>query len=492
MRQKGLYYLFILNLLISLFSGCGIQEIKQEVKEIVKVDKSAPEITNHSIETENDRVTFTFTASEKGKILYEQRCRGNLKEAKTGQNTIIFDNLPDGLYDFCTVTILDRKGNASKTIRIPPFVIQQEEVPKIEKILSVSQNEEEYFLFRSSQDGQIIFSDTCSADQKFAKLGNNRLKIRFENDYLFKGCTIQIQNRDGVFSNSLLVHHALSQPGISELDTETTPVRLATLDDNLQESSGLITIDGRIFTHNDSDQKPVLYEIDILGQIQREIKIENAAIHDWEDIAQDDRYVYIGDIGNNLGNRKDLTIYKIEKEALLTKESVSAQKIYFKYSDQNNFTYNNFSTPFDAEALISYKNHLYIFTKNWENKITRVYKLPKESGSYTIEAVEEQQLDFYVTGADYNQNIDALVLTGYGTKTAAKPHLIFYYDFHEDHFFEGESIDLQLTDIPRGFRQIEAVCFYGDDHLLLSSERFNFQILGNYPQSLFFVSLRSQ
>ena len=35
---------------------------------------------------------------------------------------------------------------------------------------------------------------------------------------------------------------------------------------------------------------------------------------DWEEISQDKDFIYIGDIGNNSGNRDDLKIYRAGKK----------------------------------------------------------------------------------------------------------------------------------------------------------------------------------
>ncbi|MCD6544741.1 MAG: hypothetical protein J7K34_09555 [Flavobacteriaceae bacterium] len=68
--------------------------------------------------------------------------------------------------------------------------------------------------------------------------------------------------------------------------------------------SGIINFDGRIITHNDSGGEHALYEIDILnGSVKRTVIIKNAQNKDWEDICQDDNFIYICDIGNNSNNR---------------------------------------------------------------------------------------------------------------------------------------------------------------------------------------------
>ena len=57
------------------------------------------------------------------------------------------------------------------------------------------------------------------------------------------------------------------------------------LQDSLKETSGLILINDRVITHNDSGGESALYEIDsVSGGISRKVIIENAPNIDWEDL----------------------------------------------------------------------------------------------------------------------------------------------------------------------------------------------------------------
>jgi hypothetical protein len=135
--------------------------------------------------------------------------------------------------------------------------------------------------------------------------------------------------------------------------TETAPVSLtlvSVLNEDLRETSGLENVNGKIYTHNDSGGSNLLYEINAAtGDVIRSITVIGATNVDWEDLACDDTHLYIADIGNNLGSRTDLKIYKILKSDLDTNNMVNAETIAFSYADQTKFTYDNFTTPYDAE-----------------------------------------------------------------------------------------------------------------------------------------------
>ena len=98
----------------------------------------------------------------------------------------------------------------------------------------------------------------------------------------------------------------------------------------VKETSGLLLLNGKLITHNDSGRDAKLYELDTLsGAITRTITISNATNRDWEDIAVDETHIYIADIGNNNGTRTDLTIYKILKTDFSENDAITAEKIEF-------------------------------------------------------------------------------------------------------------------------------------------------------------------
>lgn len=251
---------------------------------------------------------------------------------------------------------------------------------------------------------------------------------------------------------------------------------LTALDDALIELSGMISVKGRLFAHNDSGDGAFLYEVDSKdGSILRKIPILDAWEADWEDIAQDDKYVYIGDIGNNIGKRHDLRIYKIEKTALLDGHDVHAQMISISYGDQHSFKFDEYSTPYDAEGLIAFGDSLYIFTKNWADYTTRIYVAPKEAGTYVLDRLPgaEKRLDVMVTAADIDPVSGKLALVGYTDPFHPSGLLeskLMIFDTNKDEDpFSGEMESFTLSSGVL-LRQYEAVTFLSEDELLVSGE----------------------
>mgnify|MGYP007089475796 FL=1 len=149
---------------------------------------------------------------------------------------------------------------------------------------------------------------------------------------------------------------------LSSLGQEYSLMEKFVLPSEVEETSGLIFLNGKIITHNDSGDDPNLYEIDtISGTILRIINITNATHIDWEDISQDNTYIYIADIGNNNGDRDNLIIYKILKSDFISSTSVTAEQITFSYEDQTDFTSQPNNSNFDAEAIAVYEENIFIF-----------------------------------------------------------------------------------------------------------------------------------
>lgn len=241
------------------------------------------------------------------------------------------------------------------------------------------------------------------------------------------------------------------------------------LPDKVNETSGIIYYDGGIWTFNDSGGKPELYKIDpAKGNILKTVVIRNAVNKDWEDIAQDEDHIYIGDFGNNMGNRKDLGVYKIAKADIAENAlvSVDAESILFSYADQLEYRERNRKHDFDCEAMISFDDHLILFSKNWLNGNTRMYKLSKEPGKYKIKPVDEFEAEGLITGADYDGGSHTLVLIGYVLRY---PFLYVFNDFDGTHLLSSSPYRVDFTTM--GQIQTEGVCFTGSGRLAISAER---------------------
>lgn len=137
------------------------------------------------------------------------------------------------------------------------------------------------------------------------------------------------------------------------------------LSDDLKEISGLESIyDTLLIAHNDGGNKPLLYVLNLKGEINKTCLIRNAKNTDWEDVTKDDKgNLYIADIGNNSNKRRKVRILKVVIDSVLYADSVTAEIYPFSYPDQNSFPPSLSELHFDAESISFYNDSLWIFTK---------------------------------------------------------------------------------------------------------------------------------
>jgi uncharacterized protein YjiK len=240
---------------------------------------------------------------------------------------------------------------------------------------------------------------------------------------------------------------------------------------NLEETSGLLFVNNTLVTINDSGSDAELYQIDpTSGNIIRSVPVNNATNTDWEAICADDTYIYIGDFGNNRGNRTDLKIYRISISDFLNMRSVNAEIIYFSYADQTNFSSQLYRTNFDAEALIAYNNQLYVFTKNWGDGRTNIYAIPNIPGTYSATQIDSFNPQGLITDATYNSQTNDIVLTGY---TYSEAFIVKLAGFSNGLFSNG-SVEKTVVQVPTGYsKQIEGIAAYSANEYYISAERHN-------------------
>ena len=263
------------------------------------------------------------------------------------------------------------------------------------------------------------------------------------------------------------------------------PYSSVLLNEQLHETSGLLFLDCFLWTHND-DTDTHLYALDtISGKIVKRIKLNHTANTDWEEIAQDSAYLFIGDFGNNYkGNRKDLKVLRIEKQSLLLNQP-KIDTIAFKYPNQTDFSLQHSNrTNFDCEAMIVGQDSLFLFTKEWKSKKTSLFSLPKTPGDYVANYKATHSVKGLITGATYLKNQKLIALCGYSKKL--KPFIYLLYDFEDNDFFLGNRRKIKLK-LP--FHQIEGIATNDGLHYYLSNENFTRKPIVSVLQQLHMLDL---
>jgi hypothetical protein len=253
-----------------------------------------------------------------------------------------------------------------------------------------------------------------------------------------------------------------------------------TLSSQINETSALEFYKDFLYTCNDSGGDAEIYKLSSEnGKIVQTLKIKGVKNVDWEELARKGDTLFIGDFGNNLGIRKDLTVYWVVLPIFASQsgELALSGKFQFTFEDQKEYeNLGNFKTNFDCEAFIYYKNKLHLFTKRWGDFHTTHYELDLESYSKPkiAKKIETFNTECLITGADiYN---DILYLIGY-TKEAA--YVWKFYDFNDHKFFNGKSKQT-LIGLTASLGQTEAIAVT-DSKIYITGEEMNYSLFHVKP-----------
>jgi hypothetical protein len=256
----------------------------------------------------------------------------------------------------------------------------------------------------------------------------------------------------------------------------------AALGRNLSETSGLQMAGGSLWSFNDSGNPAEIYRVDTTsGAVLQSVILEGATNVDWEDIAFDGTYLYIGDFGNNAtGGRTDLKIYKFPLTAIpeyttnpvVTIPSGQIDVINFVYSNQvpvENTGTNN--TRFDCEAMVVDSGRIHLFTKNWVDLNTVHYVIEGVApGDYTATPRDTLQTNYLVTGADKLPGSSVVVLIGYRTGLPFRHFMHLLSDFSGDRIFNG-NVRMFKLQTALTMAQAEGVAFSQAGWGFISGER---------------------
>lgn len=267
--------------------------------------------------------------------------------------------------------------------------------------------------------------------------------------------------------------------------TSYTPVIKADPINNiLIESSGLQMAGNYLWTFNDGGGAAAIYRIDTLtNTILQTVNLSGATNVDWEDIAFDGKFFYVGDFGNNInGARPDLRIYKFPFSAIpdftnypnAVIPSAQIDRITFSYSDQPQPLVDAplNSTKYDCEAMLIDGGKIHLFTKNWIDTTTTHYMIKTNlPGNYILDPVETLPTGFLVTAADKAPGHGSIVLLGYQTSHLGDHFMELLTGYHDGYYFNGNK---RIIDLPNAsvMGQSEGITFRDSTYGYISNEKF--------------------
>lgn len=242
--------------------------------------------------------------------------------------------------------------------------------------------------------------------------------------------------------------------------------RLVPLPGNVPESSGVAVsrLDPTVFwTHNDSGGDPRIFAVDPIGELLGMVDVTGAKNNDWEDIESapcaDGNCLFIADIGDNGGDRKDIEIYRVPEPRPQQGRTQTATRFIVEYPEDAQ----------DAEGFFVLPGErMYIVTKGNDGPIA-IYAVPED-----IEPENETKLehirDLSAGGVPLADRVTAASaspdgrVVGIRTRTA----LLLYdaEDLVNGEEVEPINVNLQSLGEPQG----EGVAFGPNGTLVLTSE----------------------
>ena len=254
-----------------------------------------------------------------------------------------------------------------------------------------------------------------------------------------------------------------------------SPILIQNLAPSIVENSGLIVWNNFIWTINDSGSLPEIFKLDLLGNVIDTILVANATNVDWEALTQSNTDLYIGDFGNNAGNRTDLSIYQISKQALISGQSstIQAQKRVFKYSDQMAFNLPVNGHSFDAEAFYFQNDSLVLFSKNWNDLYTKRYRFPAFwNDTLIISPLDSMFVDGLITDVSIDTASNRVFALGYKNNGSNfyTSFIYLFFDFNESSVFSGNKRRIEIGNM-LNLSQTEGLALKDSTSGFISSEK---------------------
>lgn len=237
------------------------------------------------------------------------------------------------------------------------------------------------------------------------------------------------------------------------------------------ETSGLVCLNDDFLSISDSGNPAELQRLD--RQLNLQTLTLSLSNTDWEALAYDGEVLYIADTGNNAGLRQSVQIHRLRYDET-SHRAQALNSLTLTYPD---YPYSpasppaRYNHPYDAEALAYADGQLFLFSKDWQDGISRVYQLDPASEQQMLTAVAQiSGLPGLVTDAVYLPERDQFLLTGYQNFRTNPLPFMFSDAFGAFVAVVDRQFRLQSSVSLDEVGQLEGICLRGSE-VWLSQER---------------------
>ena len=152
---------------------------------------------------EDNLVSYGFSSSKAGKIIYSGGCFGSTRNAIKGDHHILFITMVEGNYENCSIQVTDSEGNTSLSLHVPPFKLDFS-APELSKVGDFQvQGRNIMIEIKSSELGKLSYNGNCSGNLQQIKKGISKVLVKFPSDGQFSDCELKLLDTSGNTSEPL-------------------------------------------------------------------------------------------------------------------------------------------------------------------------------------------------------------------------------------------------------------------------------------------------
>ena len=139
---------------------------------------------------EDNLVSYGFSSSKAGTIIYSGGCFGSTRNAIKGDHHILFITMVEGNYENCSIKVTDSEGNTSEPLHVPPFKLDFT-APELSKVGDFQvQGRNIKIEIKASELGKLSYNGNCSGNLQQIKKGISEVSVSFPGDGHFSDCEL--------------------------------------------------------------------------------------------------------------------------------------------------------------------------------------------------------------------------------------------------------------------------------------------------------------